>query len=373
MATRTQVAGYGAPSQSLPGTSSAARRGVLAQHRRAGATSIATATLAAIAAGAALLWLLGGLLHVLLLVFAGALVGLSLQGAGAALARRTRLPERACVAAVCLAIVSCFAIAASTAAPAVASQIDELSRTLPKSLSRAATALEQYDWGRTLVEAVRRPTDLIAPKETLSRVGGAMSTTLGALTSFIVIVFLALFIALDPGRYRRGLLRLVPPRKRERASEVMSKTAQTLRLWMAGKLAAMLVVGLFTWAGLSLLDIPLELTLALIAGLLAFIPYFGPVISAAPAILLGLLDGPDKALYVALLYVVIQTIESYLLTPLIEQKTVSLPPALGISSQLVMGTVAGALGVLVAAPLAAAALVVVTEVYVCGVLGEREA
>jgi predicted PurR-regulated permease PerM len=111
-----------------------------------------------------------------------------------------------------------------------------------------------------------------------------------------------------------------------------------------------------TWLGLTLLGVPLALILAVLAGLLAFIPNIGPVIAAVPAVLLSLLEGPQMALYVALLYIGVQTVESYLITPFIQRRTVSLPPALTIAAQFLLGMQAGGFGLFVATPLAAVGL-----------------
>jgi predicted PurR-regulated permease PerM len=137
---------------------------------------------------------------------------------------------------------------------------------------------------------------------------------------------------------------------------------------MLGKLAAMIAVGLLTWLGLLALDIPLSLTLALLAALLTFFPNFGPVLSAVPAVLLGLLEGPARAAYVVALYLGVQTVESYILTPLIQRQTLSLPPALTLVAQVVLGTLAGAIGVAVATPLTVVLIVLVTHLYVEDVL-----
>jgi predicted PurR-regulated permease PerM len=193
-----------------------------------------------------------------------------------------------------------------------------------------------------------------------------ISKTLGSFGSAFVFVFVGLFTALDPDLYQRGILQLIPRARRARAREILGLIAHALQMWMVGKLASMAVVGIATWVGLALLKIPLALVLALLAAALTFVPNFGPVLSAVPAILLALLQGPTTALAVAGLYVGIQTVESYVLTPLVQKKTAALPPALTIAAQLLMSTLAGGLGLIVATPLTAAALVLVTEAYVRG-------
>jgi predicted PurR-regulated permease PerM len=274
------------------------------------------------------------------------------------------------VAAVCLGGAGSWALAVWVVAPALATQVDALLDELPKAAARVEGVLERYGWGRAIVERARDVDDLLVRRETLSRAGGILSTTLGAVAGFVAFLFIGLFVAFEAGLYRRGLLRLVPLGKRERMGRVLNEAAETLRMWMLGKLLAMAIVGLLTWVGLALLGIPLALTLALLAAMLTFVPNFGPIISAIPPILLGLLDGPSTAVYVALLYLGIQTIESYMLTPLVQKKTISLPPALTLISQVLMGTIAGGLGVVVATPLTAAALVLVKRLYVEDVLGD---
>ena len=327
--------------------------------------------LAVVAVLGLLLWVLGGLFDVVLLVFVGSLIGLFLHGIGSWLARKTHLPERLWVAVFCLAILGLAVLTGWLAAPSVANQGDALTETLPRAFEKATEPFERHGWGRALLKRARHPGEIIARRETWSNAGGVLFATLGVGGSLIVVLFIGLYTGFDPGAYRRGLLRLVPHHRRERVAEITSLVAHTLQMWMVGKLVSMMLVGVATWIGLALLDIPLALLLALLAALLTFIPNFGPVLSAVPAILLALLQGPTKALWVVGLYIAIQTVESYLFTPLLQKRMVALPPALTIVAQLVMGTIAGALGVVVATPLTAAFLVLVKEAYVKDVLGDQ--
>jgi predicted PurR-regulated permease PerM len=132
----------------------------------------------------------------------------------------------------------------------------------------------------------------------------------------------------------------------------------------------MTVVALLTVLGLWALGIPLALTLGLFAGLIKFIPNFGPILSALPPVLLALLSGPRQALWVVLLYLGIQTLESYVITPLVQQKVVSLPPVLVISAQLLAGSLFGFAGLALATPLLAVAMVLARTLYLEDVLGE---
>lgn len=140
--------------------------------------------------------------------------------------------------------------------------------------------------------------------------------------------------------------------------------------WLIGRLLSMLIVGITVTISLWLLGIPLALTLGLLAALLDFIPNLGPTLATVPAVLLALMQSPTQAVYVLLIYIVIQQAESYLLTPIVQHRTVSLPPALTIIAQVILGVLFGVMGLILASPLAAVVLVLIKMLYVEDVLGD---
>jgi predicted PurR-regulated permease PerM len=328
----------------------------------------ASTTFYVLAAAACAVWLLAPLLDVLLLAFAGLLLAVFLSGIGGWLAARTFLSKRLATISVVVLWTAAVVVVARIAAPDLAKQVEDLSEALPKAISSLTDSMRGYPGGNAIIDRLEEPADLLGGREAFSRARGLLSSSIGALASFLAFLFIGLFVAYEPALYHKGLLRLVPVRRRESADAVLMKVAHVLRLWMLSKLLSMTVVGGAIWLGLSLLDVPLAFVLALLSAVLTFIPNFGPVLSAMPPILLAVADSPSKALLVIALYVGVQTVESYLLTPLIERETVALPPALTITAQLAMGIIAGAMGVVVATPLTAVALVVMKHVYVEGVL-----
>jgi len=187
----------------------------------------------------------------------------------------------------------------------------------------------------------------------------------------VVIFFTGLFFAIQARLYTEGIVKLVMIGKRDRAREVIGQIGAELQRWLIAKLTAMVFVGGLTWLGLWLLGIGMPLTLAVLAALLTFIPNLGPIIAVVPAVLIGLLAGPTTAVWVVVLYVAIQTIESYLLTPLLQQQAVSLPPALTIVTQLVMAVFVGGIGLALATPLTVVVLVLVRSLYVQDTLGDE--
>nr|WP_229374877.1 AI-2E family transporter [Fibrella rubiginis] len=141
--------------------------------------------------------------------------------------------------------------------------------------------------------------------------------------------------------------------------------------WLIGKLFSMIVVGVLSFLGLWLLGVKLAAALALFAGLITFIPNFGPILALVPAVLFAFSDGPQQVLYVVLLYTGIQLIESNLLTPLVQNKMISMPPALVLISQLIMGVFVGGIGLILATPVMAVVLILVKMLYVQDVLDDK--
>jgi predicted PurR-regulated permease PerM len=203
------------------------------------------------------------------------------------------------------------------------------------------------------------------------RVFGFFSSTLAALGGMVLILFVAVFVAVDARTYQDGLMHLFPHEARPRAREVLSGTAMTLRRWLLTQFISMVLVGALTTVVLLLLGIKAAVALGIIAGILEFIPIAGPIIASVPAIAMGFLDGPEKALWVTLAYVVIQQAEANLLYPLLMKKRLELPPVLTIFTQGVMAIVFGFLGLLVAVPMLAAVMVPIKMLYVRDVVGDE--
>jgi predicted PurR-regulated permease PerM len=200
---------------------------------------------------------------------------------------------------------------------------------------------------------------------------GFFSSTLAALGGMVLILFVAIFVAVDARTYQDGLMHLFPHEARPRAREVLGATATMLRRWLFTQFISMVLVGLLTAGVLLLLGIEAAIALGIIAGILEFIPIAGPIIAAVPAIAMGFLDGPEKALYVTLAYVGIQQVESNVLQPLLMKKGLELPPVLTIFTQGVLSLVFGFMGLLVAVPMLAAAIVPIKMLYVRDVVGDN--
>jgi predicted PurR-regulated permease PerM len=165
-------------------------------------------------------------------------------------------------------------------------------------------------------------------------------------------------------------MHLFPHRSRPLAGKILSEMASVMRKWLVTQLIAMLVIGSVTTVVLLFMHVKAAFVLGIIAGVLEFVPTVGPILSAVPAIAMGFLDSPEKALYVAIAYIVIQQLENHILIPLLMKGGMDLPPVLTILTQALMALVFGFLGLMVAVPMLAAALVPIKMLYVERVVGD---
>jgi predicted PurR-regulated permease PerM len=311
---------------------------------------------------------------IILLIFAAALLAIFLHGLADILRRWVPLSEGWLVIIVAALLVVVIAGAVALLAPSVAEQVRVLRVEIPQSAKQVGDFLSRFSWGQTLLAQLPSVDEVIAKIDAasmLTRVGGFFSSTLGALGNVFVTILLAIYLASEPAFYSKGLIRFFPLSKRERAGEIIDAVYETLRWWLIGKAGSMIFIGVLTWIGLSIIGVPLALTLGLIAGLLSFIPNFGPIISAIPALLLAFIDSPISAVYVLGLYGGVQLIESNIVTPIIERETVELAPALTIVFQLGLGALIGGLGLVLATPLLAVVVVIVKMVYFEDILGDE--
>jgi predicted PurR-regulated permease PerM len=198
-----------------------------------------------------------------------------------------------------------------------------------------------------------------------------LSSTLEALGGILLITFIAIYFGIDPGTYRRGILHLVPIHGRRRADEVMTAIGNSLRRWLMVQFVAMVVIGVAVSVGLTLLGVEAAISLGIIAGVLEFVPTIGPILAALPAIAMGFLVSPQKALAVALVFTLLQQLEGNLLIPVLMKHGMELPPLLTILGQAALAVLFGFLGLVIAVPLLAAVMVAVKMLYVEDVVGDE--
>ena len=339
-----------------------------------------------------------------LTAFLGILFGLAVSSGVDALLR-WRIPRGLSAALIVIGFFGILVGFGAWMAPTLHEQGTELRRQLPAALDRVEawinarqdgligivfgglTTEARVDSAATTVPpaAVTPPaasdsTAAAATRQRLSQQMGGLtrylfpflSSTVEVVTGILIIIFLSIYIAVDPASYRRGIMHLFPRHRRERTGEVLSAMAVVLRKWLVTQLIAMVTLGVITTIVLLALRVKAAFALGLLSGLFEFIPTLGPIISALPAIAMGFLDSPEKALWVTIAYVGVHFLEGHLLIPLLMKGGIDLPPALTIFSQALMAVLFGFLGLMCAVPLLAASTVAVKMLYVEDVVGDKQ-
>ena len=310
------------------------------------------------------------LADVAILVFAAALAGTILRGGAERFGKLVRLRAGAALTIILVGLMVLAVLAVWLRGPALVAEGFHLYGEIRRQVAALRGELGRTPWG---LELVRRTHVVIdnAGSHAAGLISGFASGTIGALGSLLLLLVAALYFAASPGLYVRGTLRLLPPERRERGAAILAALAHSLRWWFVGQACDMVVVGLLTAIGLAVLGVPLAGTLGVVAGLCNFVPYIGALAGAVPAILIALGQGPMQALSVAGLFLVVQTLEGNVIAPTVQRRTVELPPVLTIFSQTVLGALFGPLGLILATPMTAAAMVLVRKIYIEELLGDR--
>jgi predicted PurR-regulated permease PerM len=311
-------------------------------------------------------------LRVDLVIFGGVLFAISLRRAAEALSRLTRLPVGWSLLVVVVLIVAFFSAIGWFFSQAIAGQITELSQQLPAAAEKVGSMISQSAIGKILSQHVDTATVQTSPTTLLQSFFGVAVNVVEVVGGVIVIVFLAVYLAAEAGVYARGVVRLVPPARRARAAEILYETASVIWYWMLGRLFSMTVLGIMTALGLWLLGVPLPVALGFLAGIMIFVPYIGSIASAIPSVIIAASINLTLAVYVVALYLGVHLVEGYVLVPLVQRRPVHLPPALTLSAQVILGFLAGFIGLLFATPLVAAGFVMVRMIYVEDTLGDRD-
>lgn len=308
---------------------------------------------------AALLWRLRDML---LLIFGAVLVAVIFRAMAGQLHHRLGLSEGMALGAVILLLAAGIGGASWLFGSQLAAEGRALSETLPAAWRGFEARIGDMAFGEQLMGWAQ---DAAPSGSGVMAGAGQFVLSFGASIADAVLVLVGgIYLASQPRLYRTGFIKLLPPPRRALVAEAFDDSGRALKSWLGGQLISMIVVGTLTGLGLWALGVPLALALGIIAGLLDFVPLIGPLVAAVPALLLALTVSPTAALWTGALYLVVQQIEGNLLSPLIQQRAVDLPPALLLFALLGVGSLFGAVGVILAAPLTVVAYVLVKRLYV---------
>jgi len=318
---------------------------------------------------AGLAWIAIELNRFFMLVFAAIVLGAVFDAIAGWICRRTGMGR---TLGLLLAIIGLFAVfigAFVLFGTQLANEFDTIRQTVPAAVQGLEGFLDRYGMGNRVRELAELGGEDIS--SLVSQAGGYALAASSGLADFVLVIVGAIFMAGNPGVYRRGLLLLMPAKAEPVVAQALDDAGSGLRGWMIGQAISSLVVGALTWGGLALLGVPAAGGLAIIAGLLDIIPMVGPIIAGIPAVLLAFTVSPMTALWTLLLFLGIQQLQGNFLQPMIQKHAVDVPPAVLLFAVLAAGLLFGFLGVLLAAPLTIVCFVFVQRIYVRAILGKK--
>jgi len=318
----------------------------------------------AVGALVAALW---ALVDILLLLFGAILFAVMLHALAAPLMRVLPLGRRLALAIGGTGLLVVLVGAGLYFGPELVGEMRGVAASLPGAANRVAGYLGLG----TVADLIRDGTAASALGGLATRVIAWSTTIAGALGSLLLIVFGGIYLALDPHLYRDGLVKLVPPAVQPNVRATLDDAGEALKRWLRGQVLAMLLVGVFTGIGLWLAGVPSAFALGVIAGLAEFVPIIGPILAAIPALLIASNQDLQTVLLALAVLVVVQQVESNLITPVIADRMISIAPAVALFAVVAMGVLFGPLGLLLGFPLAIVLDIAVRRLYVKDMLGEH--
>jgi predicted PurR-regulated permease PerM len=295
-------------------------------------------------------------IDLILLVFAGILLAILLRGCGTWLAEHTRLSVGWSTIISLLGFFFVVFGSISMFGVQIVNQADELFYAVSQAYMQLQDKLQQLHIAGLFASGASG-LSLGTPAR------AAASGLVWVMASIVLVLFLGVYLSINPQLYTELFLSFFNGRRLQRISSLMEATASALRWWLLGQFIAMAIVGVITTVGLLIIGTPMAVSLGVMAMLLTFIPYVGAVVSAVPAILLAAAQDSRMVIYVVLVYLIAHVVEGYILVPLIQHRMVYLPPAMILAVQFLTEIFAGTLGVMFATPLMVVAMVLIKELY----------
>jgi len=294
---------------------------------------------------------------IFLLLFASVIGAVLLTTVSDWLHTRLKIKQGAALALFIFFSLGLVALVIWAQGPNIVEQFADLETELPLAAHSLLAQVQSHQWGQWLLRQSPGAEQVSSGFSfAITRIGGIVVSSATILAGLVIVFSLSIYFSSEPGMYYNGIRRVIPEEHREKLDACAASVAQILRWWVLAKLISMSMVGILISIGLWIVGVPLAGTLGIIAAVMTFIPNVGPLISVIPAALLALAISPTKGLLALLVFAIVFTLEGYVVTPLLERNIVRLPPAMTLTMQLLLATVAGPVGVALAAPLAAGIL-----------------
>lgn len=319
---------------------------------------------------AALLLLLWQISLVLILIFGGALIAISLQSLAQPLHKWLRIPKPWALPIAILCFVAAILGFLDIFGTLAVQQFTVLYHRLPVALEDVRTLMHSTPFGRYLIQSVP---DWNGTASHLAEMLPLAGGILGGLGEGLLVLVVGIYFSISPDTYIHGVLHLLPKHRRPRTEQIFHALGSALRKWLIGMSIDMVLMGTMTFIGLSIIGMPAPFALAVLAGVGVFVPYIGPLITVIPGILLALGLGPTMALYAGIVYIIALTIEGNISQPMLQRWAVSLPPVANLLAILVFSPLFGIWGAVLATPLSISVWVVIRMVYIEDILQDLPA
>lgn len=298
--------------------------------------------------------------HVFILILVGVLIACYFRGVGRLISRKANIPQKAglliSVFGTLLLAAGIFYLIGAT----ISKQISQLQESFPAMLDQVESLLNNSATGREIVNRIQ---DFTSPDKLGPLLSGMFRSTFGGIADFFIIILLGIYFTSSPKLYTNHILQLVPPTKREEALRLMNNLSSGLTKWLMGTFLSMGIIFVLTAIALAIVGVPMWLALAFLAGLLVFIPNFGPIIASVPTIIVAFSVSPNTALIVGVLFFAIQILEGAFITPKVQHWLMNIPPALIILAQIFAGILLGVWGLIFATPIMLIGMITLRQLY----------
>lgn len=277
---------------------------------------------------------------------------------------RYKIPRSLGILIIYIIMIGILSLVVVLMVPPITEQVSQLAKNLPNYYERLTLGISQLTDGAsqpTLPEALQSLSSNLG--QTTKSVFSTITGIFGGLMSFLAVLVIVFYITVEEDMLKKFIYFLTPSHKREHFSALIDRVQKKMGLWLRGQLALSLIVGIMTWIGLTILGVKYALLLAIIAGIFEIVPFVGPWLSAVPAVLIGFSDSLSKVLFIAILYIAIQQIENHFIVPKVMQKAVGLNPIIIILAILIGAKLGGALGAVLAVPVAASIGVILSDIF----------
>ena len=297
--------------------------------------------------------------NILLMALAGVLIAVYFHGLADLIITKTKITRKPALFISIAGSVVLLAVMGWFVGSKVQRQVAELSNTLPQTIKVARAKIANTPVGAKIIEY----TSGNSSQKLVDTATTFFSTSFGIIGDLYIILFLGIFFTADPSLYKNGIIFFFPPQRKSTGRVILKKIESALKGWLKSILVSIVLITILVAVGLSMTGLPGTAVLGLITGMLEIIPNFGPVIAMIPGVLLAFTISTKTAVIVALIYIACQTIVGNIAVPLLQKKMINIPPALTLLIQLVMGTLSGLMGIVLAVPLLSILIILVNELY----------